>query len=320
MGFELRARIGLDNSPLVAGLEQTKRHIAGFKGSLSNAIAGELSAVKGQMAGLFGVAMITAAARSVVEYAGELDEFAQQWNVNTTEAQEFLYVAQQSGLGVKKVMASLGKEAKEGLLDPKQVEELRKEFQDLGLTIDESVIARFDDLGDSVDRLGLRLKKVFMEQVVEGADSIEGTFSRIRDFLEFAFTDGLGTGERSSDLMQNLFFLDEDDPDYKAALENAERLGRKLRDKLRNRTPEMQGPPVPDGFFDPDKQHDVQISRLTTPRQMIARQFDSLARIGGFMQNTDQMQISIAQQQLQELKGIKAALEGKGLGGEVNYL
>lgn len=160
MPFDLRARIGLDNSPLIAGLEQSKRHVAAFGGAMRSHLGNELSNLKSQVGALFGTAALISGVRSMAAFVDQVDGVSQQLGISAMEAQRFMYVADQAGTSVQKVMRAMGKEAKEFLLTQDQINEKIREFDRLGLGIKDADLERLDRLGDKLDQIELKLKKI----------------------------------------------------------------------------------------------------------------------------------------------------------------
>lgn len=292
MPFELRARIGLDNSPLIAGLEQGKRAVGNFKSSIGTALSNELSALKGTFAATFGVAAISAAIRSTVQYAGEVDNLATQLEISAVDAQRFMYVAQQTGSSVEKVMKAMGVERKDFLLTQEQINEKIREFDQLGLGIDDADIARLDAVGDKLDQINLKIKEIIASDATIG----------ILDFIDAAISSLTGdAGAKGRD----------------RANKDIDMFANALKGVFSEMTSGAKKEEAQKGTS-PGRRDTAVEQAKTSLNQSFARQFDSLARIGGFMANNDQQRILIGTQTLQAVQAILKLMQTQG--ESQNYL
>lgn len=306
MAFELRARIGLDNSPLVAGLEQSKRHVSNFKGTISSHIGNELAGLKAQFAAAFGVAAIASGIRSVVAYADEVDGLSQQLQLSHREVERLMYVAETSGTTVQKVMRAMGHEAKEFLLTQEQINEKLKEFDEMGLGIEQ--IAALDALGDKYENIGRRLRKQGANELISLEGNTVGLFqdvtSMIDGLMSYIGAEDETATEKAIDKMTKAMLGRDEDVDeqdghrarLQAQLDRAEREKKERDDRLKG-----------------IKEEKSPLEREKTAlNSSFARQFDSLARIGGFMQNTDQQRVEVGKQTLQAVQEILKVLKTGG--------
>jgi hypothetical protein len=92
-------RLGLDASQFQSGLKRAESVSAKFGSSLTGQM-------KGQLAALFGVGAIAAATKSVIDYAGSINDLAARLKVSTDTLQEWDYAAKMSGSSLETFVAA----------------------------------------------------------------------------------------------------------------------------------------------------------------------------------------------------------------------
>lgn len=81
---------GADTGPFRQGLAQMRKDVSAFSGG-----------VKGQIAGVFGIAAITAWGKAMIDQAGRIDDLSKRLNTTAESVQRIGYAAEQAGAGIE---------------------------------------------------------------------------------------------------------------------------------------------------------------------------------------------------------------------------
>jgi hypothetical protein len=94
--LSLIAELGININPYIQGLAKAKSEAGRFAGDVG-------STFKGQLAGAFGVAAITAFAKKTMDLGGQLKDTSARLNVNVEKLQEWNYAAKQTSASAEDV-------------------------------------------------------------------------------------------------------------------------------------------------------------------------------------------------------------------------
>jgi hypothetical protein len=161
--LSLIAKLGLDASGFHRGIKQSESAVSKFGRNATGAL-------KGQLAAAFGTAAFVSATKSLLDYAGKIDDLSFKLGISRSALQEFDYAAAQNSATLDQVTASLAK------LSVARMDALRtgngdiaKAFADLNISVEELKNARLEDLlqkisaafveaGDPQQKLGSAIK------------------------------------------------------------------------------------------------------------------------------------------------------------------
>lgn len=125
----VRARLDLDSSGFQQGLAKAGASLNAFAG-------GQLSSIKGTLAGAFTVGAITKLGADAIALGGKFDDLSKRTGVSAESLQALDYAAKQNGSSIEALVGGLQKLAiarQKALEDPNS--EPAKAFNDLGISI-----------------------------------------------------------------------------------------------------------------------------------------------------------------------------------------
>lgn len=137
--LSLVAQLGLDATGFQLGLKKSEGSVKGFSKSVN-------AEIKGGLAAAFGAAAIGAATKSVIDYAGEVNDMSSRLGVSAEMAQSLSYAIKQSGGSMEDLEKSMTKVAANQQAALNGNSDLAAAFQRLGVSSDDLKGKRFDDV------------------------------------------------------------------------------------------------------------------------------------------------------------------------------
>lgn len=137
--LSLVAQLGLDATGFQLGLKKSEGSVKAFSKSVN-------AEIKGGLAAAFGAAAIGAASKSVIDYAGQVNDLAARLGVSAEMAQAMSYAIKQSGGSMEDLEKSLLKVAVNQQAALNGNPALLDAFQRLGVSAEDLKSKRFDQV------------------------------------------------------------------------------------------------------------------------------------------------------------------------------
>ena len=137
--LSLVAQLGLDATGFQLGLKKSEGSVKAFSKSVN-------SEIKGGLAAAFGAAAIGAASKSVIDYAGQVNDLASRLGVSAEMAQALSYAIKQSGGSMEDLEKAFIRIAVNQQAALGGNPELIEAFQRLGVSADDLRNKRFDQI------------------------------------------------------------------------------------------------------------------------------------------------------------------------------
>jgi hypothetical protein len=139
-GDAVRARLDLDASGFQQGLSKAGSSLNAFAG-------GQLSSIKGMLAGAFTVGAVTKLASDAIDLGGRMDDLSKRTGVSAESLQRLEYAAKQNGTSVEALAGGMQKlaVARQKALEDKNGNEADA-FSKLGISIQEVAALSPEDL------------------------------------------------------------------------------------------------------------------------------------------------------------------------------
>lgn len=137
--LSLVAQLGLDATGFQLGLKKSEGSVKAFSKSVN-------SEIKGGLAAAFGAAAIGAASKSVIDYAGQVNDLASRLGVSAEMAQALSYAIKQSGGSMEDLEKSLLRIAVNQQAALNGNPELVAAFERLGISAEDLKSKRFDQI------------------------------------------------------------------------------------------------------------------------------------------------------------------------------
>lgn len=143
--LSLVAQLGLDATGFQLGLKKSEGSVKSFSKSVN-------SEIKGGLAAAFGAAAIGAASKSVIDYAGQVNDLASRLGVSAEMAQALSYAIKQSGGSMEDLEKSLLRIAVNQQAALNGNPELVAAFERLGISAEDLRSKRFDQVFLGISR------------------------------------------------------------------------------------------------------------------------------------------------------------------------
>lgn len=145
-----------DGSSFTQTVNKAKQEAGGLSGHMGK----QFSAIKGMVAGAFGVSALIGFVKTVFDFGGQMVDLSQKFGISTSSVQKFNYAAEQSGISVETALGS---------------------YQKMNVAIskamhgDEKSLAAFESMGISIDDLKSKSPEQIFMMIGDAVNSMPHT-------------------------------------------------------------------------------------------------------------------------------------------------